>query len=63
MSALRYPALDQIHTRVWLTALSHKLGRLATLDAMPDAEKEGPNGHATHAHPSGLAAFGVSRRR
>jgi len=62
MSDLRSPALCHIHTRVWLTALSHKLGRLATLEDMPDAEKEGPNGEATHAHQPGMAASGVSRR-
>lgn len=33
-----YPSLYQINTRVWLTALSHKLGRDATLDDIPDAE-------------------------
>jgi hypothetical protein len=31
MSDLRSPALYQVHTHVWLTALSHKLGRAATL--------------------------------
>ena len=34
----RYPALYQINTRVWLTALSRTLGRRATLDDIPDAE-------------------------
>src|SRR4029450_2959698 len=38
MSDLRYPALYQINTRVWLTELSQKLGRPATLDDIPDAE-------------------------
>src|SRR3954447_16561057 len=38
MSDLRYPALYQINTRVWLTELSQKLGRRATLDDIPDAE-------------------------
>jgi hypothetical protein len=38
MADLRYPALYQINTRVWLTALSQKLGRRATLDDIPDAE-------------------------
>jgi hypothetical protein len=33
-----YPSLYQINTRVWLTELSHGLGRLATLDDIPDAE-------------------------
>ncbi len=33
-----YPSLYQINTRVWLTALSPKLGRPATLDDIPDAE-------------------------
>lgn len=32
------PALYQINTRVWLTALSASLGRRATLDDVPDAE-------------------------
>lgn len=34
----RYPALYQINTRVWLTALSRPLGRPATLDDIADAE-------------------------
>ncbi|HEV3447969.1 MAG TPA: alpha-amylase family glycosyl hydrolase [Gemmataceae bacterium] len=33
-----YPTLYQINTRVWLTELSTKLGRTATLDDIPDAE-------------------------
>lgn len=37
MSQPRYPALYQINTRVWLTALGRALGRLATLDDVPDA--------------------------
>ena len=32
----RYPLLYQINTRVWLIALSHELGRRATLDDIPD---------------------------
>jgi len=38
MSDLRYPSLYQINTRVWLTELSRKLGRAASLDDVPDAE-------------------------
>jgi Alpha amylase, catalytic domain len=38
MSDLRYPALYQVNTRVWLTELSRVLGRRATLDDVPDAE-------------------------
>jgi hypothetical protein len=38
MADLRDPALYQINTRVWLTALPQKLGRRATLDDIPDAE-------------------------
>ena len=38
MAAPRYPSLYQINTRVWLTGLSHSLGRPATLDDVPDAE-------------------------
>jgi hypothetical protein len=38
MFDLRYPALYQINTRVWLTELSRVLGRSATLDDVPDAE-------------------------
>jgi glycosidase len=34
----RNPALYQINTRVWLTELSHALGRAATLDDVPDGE-------------------------
>ena len=33
-----FPALYQINTRVWLTALSRQQGRAATLDDIPDAE-------------------------
>src|SRR4051794_31122260 len=33
-----YPSLYQINTRVWLTELSEKLGRRASLDDIPDAE-------------------------
>src|SRR4029450_12527470 len=32
------PALYQINTRTWLTALSRKQGQAATLDDIPDAE-------------------------
>jgi glycosidase len=38
MTSVRYPALYQINTRVWLTELSRGLGRAATLDDIPDAE-------------------------
>jgi glycosidase len=38
MSNLGYPSLYQINTRVWLTELSLKLDRAATLDDIPDAE-------------------------
>jgi hypothetical protein len=38
MADLRYPSLYQINSRVWLTDLSQKLGRRATLDDLPDAE-------------------------
>ena len=38
MARPRYPSLYQINTRVWLTELSRKLGRPATLDDIPDAE-------------------------
>ena len=38
MDKPRYPSLYQINTRVWLTELSRKLGRAATLDDIPDAE-------------------------
>ena len=36
--APRYPSLYQVNTRVWLTRLSRALGRIATLDDIPDAE-------------------------
>jgi len=38
MSATFYPTLYQINTRVWLTELSQRHGRRATLDDIPDAE-------------------------
>ena len=34
----KYPSLYQINTRVWLTELSSKLGRPATLDDVPDSD-------------------------
>jgi hypothetical protein len=34
----RYPSLYQVNTRVWLTELSRRLDRPATLDDVPDAE-------------------------
>lgn len=37
-STPRYPSLYQINTRVWLTELSQSLGRVATLDDVPDWE-------------------------
>jgi glycosidase len=38
MADLRYPALYQINTRVWLTELALAPGKRATLDDIPDAE-------------------------
>jgi hypothetical protein len=38
MKTPRYPSLYQINTRVWLTELSRKIGRAATLDDIPDIE-------------------------
>src|SRR5579872_5399695 len=38
MRTPRNPALYQVNTRVWLTELSRKLGRTATLADIPDAE-------------------------
>jgi hypothetical protein len=38
MATPRYPSLYQINTRVWLTELSRRQGRSATLDHIPDAE-------------------------
>jgi hypothetical protein len=38
MSRTLYPSLYQINTRPWLTELSSRLGRPATLDDVPDAE-------------------------
>jgi hypothetical protein len=35
---IKYPALYQINTRVWLTEITQSLGRPATLDDVPDAE-------------------------
>ena len=36
----RYPSCYQVNTRVWLMEISHKLGRTATLDDIPDTELE-----------------------
>ena len=38
MPSAPYPSLYQINTRVWLTELSRRLGKRATLDDIPDAE-------------------------
>jgi hypothetical protein len=38
METPHYPVLYQMNTRVWLTALSHTLGRRATLDDIADAD-------------------------
>ena len=38
MARSRYPSLYQINTRVWLTELSRKPGRAATLNDVPDSE-------------------------
>lgn len=38
MTKSKYPALFQINTRVWLTAISQTLGRKATLDDIPETE-------------------------
>src|SRR6478735_4614939 len=38
MTSPRYPSLYQINARVWLTELSRRLGKTATLDDIPDAE-------------------------
>src|SRR3954469_20654792 len=37
-SSVRYPSLIQINTRVWLTDLSRRIGRPASLDDIPDGE-------------------------
>ena len=36
-ASVRYPSLYQINTRVWLTELSRRPGRPATLDDIPDS--------------------------
>lgn len=38
MNKPRYPSLYQINTRVWVTEISEKPGRKATLDDIPDNE-------------------------
>jgi hypothetical protein len=38
MTKVLYPSLYQVNTRVWMTELSNKLGRPATLDDIPDSE-------------------------
>src|SRR5512133_2852596 len=38
MAKAKFPSLYQVNTRVWMKALSEKLGRAATLDDIPDAE-------------------------
>jgi hypothetical protein len=38
MTISLYPSLYQVNTRVWLTELSSKIGRQATLDDIPDPE-------------------------
>ncbi len=41
MTTPRYPSLYQINTRVYMTDLSRKLGRAATLDDIPDPDLDG----------------------
>lgn len=41
MRSPSYPALYQINTRVWLTELSRRLNRRATLDDIPDTALDG----------------------
>jgi hypothetical protein len=38
MKQKKFPSLYQVNTRVWLTELSEKVGRQATLDHIPDLE-------------------------
>jgi glycosidase len=38
MKQPKYPSLYQINTRVWITEISEKLGRRATLDDIPDKD-------------------------
>ena len=38
MTGPHYPSLYQINIRMWITELSRKLGRPATLDDIADAE-------------------------
>ena len=40
MTIPRYPSLYQINTRVWVTDLSASLGRTATVDDIPVAERD-----------------------
>ncbi len=37
MNKPEFPSLYQVNTRVWMTELSIKLGRQATLDDIPDS--------------------------
>ena len=41
MDRVACPALYQINTRTWVTALSRKQGKAATLDDIPDAKLDG----------------------
>ena len=38
MKQPKYPSLYQINTRIWITEISERLGRRATLDDIPDKE-------------------------
>jgi hypothetical protein len=38
MKQPNYPSLYQVNTRVWLTEISERIGRPATLDDIPDAD-------------------------
>jgi Alpha amylase, catalytic domain len=38
MNQPKYPSLYQVNTRVWLTELSERIGRRATLDDIPDVD-------------------------
>src|SRR5262245_178139 len=43
---MTHPSLFQINTRIWLRELGEKLGRPATLAAVPDADLDKAAAHA-----------------
>ena len=40
MNQLKYPSLYHVNTRVWITDISERIGKPATLNDIPDADMD-----------------------